>query len=219
MRTAIYIDGFNFYYGAVKDTGYKCLYPKQPCETILQPQHTIISVVYCSGKWSRLHDNKIQGDIRVNRKRRQLLTLLAAVPALQIATPALSQNQSIWTVQQTYEALSEDQIRLLDIRSQEEWHETGVARGAWPVSMHDRRFPKRLGIVLELAENRPIALICATGGRSASVVRALRLAGYNSFIDVSEGMLGSRFGPGWIKAGLPIISVDKALDALPDALV
>ena len=92
------------------------------------------------------------------------------------------------------------------------------ARGAWPVSMHDRRFPKRLGIVLELAENRPIALICATGGRSASVVRALRLAGYNSFIDVSEGMLGSRSGPGWIKAGLPIVSIDEALAALPDAL-
>ncbi|MDE0411390.1 MAG: NYN domain-containing protein [Gammaproteobacteria bacterium] len=47
MRTAIYIDGFNFYYGAVKGTAYKWLNPKQLCETILKPHHNIISIVYC----------------------------------------------------------------------------------------------------------------------------------------------------------------------------
>ena len=50
MRTAVYIDGFNFYYGAVKDTAYKWLDPKQLCETILKPYHDIISVVYCTAK-------------------------------------------------------------------------------------------------------------------------------------------------------------------------
>ena len=50
MRTAVYIDGFNFYYGAVKDTTYKWLDPKQLCETILKPHHDIISIVYCMAK-------------------------------------------------------------------------------------------------------------------------------------------------------------------------
>ena len=151
-------------------------------------------------------------------KRRQFLTLLAALPALPIATVALAQSRDIWSVQQAHAALLEDRIRLLDIRTQGEWHETGVARGAWPVSMHTTRFPKRLGVARELAEHRPIALICATGNRSGLVTRALRLAGHDHFINVSEGMLGSRRGPGWIKAGLPIVSIDDALAALPDAL-
>ena len=50
MRTAIYIDGFNFYYGAVKDTEYKWLNPKLLCETILKPYNNIISVTYCTAK-------------------------------------------------------------------------------------------------------------------------------------------------------------------------
>ena len=154
----------------------------------------------------------------MNLKRRQLLSLLAALPALPIATQALAQSREIWSVQQAHEALLEDRIRLLDIRSPGEWNETGVARGAWPVSMHNTRFPRRLGVARKLAETRPIALICATGNRSGLVARALRLAGHDGYIDVSEGMLGSRRGPGWIQAGLPIVSIDEALASLPDAL-
>ena len=154
----------------------------------------------------------------MNLKRRQFLALLAALPALP-ATVALAQSRDIWSVQQAHAALLKDRIRLLDIRSQDEWRETGVARGAWPISMHDRQFPKRLSVARELAKNRPIALICATGGRSRTVVRALQLAGHDGFINVSEGMLGSRLGPGWIKAGLPVISIDDALAALPDVLI
>ena len=154
----------------------------------------------------------------MNLKRRQFLTLLATLPALPIAA-ALAQSRDIWSVQQTHAALLEDRIRLLDIRSQDEWRETGVARGAWPISMHDTRFPKRLSVARELAKNRPIAVICATGSRSGSVTRALQLAGHDGFINVSEGMLGSRLGPGWIKAGLPVISIDDALAALPDVLI
>ena len=52
MRTAVYIDGFNFYYGAVKDTAYKWLDPKHLCETILRPDNNIISIVYCTTKVS-----------------------------------------------------------------------------------------------------------------------------------------------------------------------
>ena len=50
MRTAIYIDGFNFYYGAVKNTSYKWLNPKQLCVATLKPHHNIISVIYCTAK-------------------------------------------------------------------------------------------------------------------------------------------------------------------------
>lgn len=155
----------------------------------------------------------------MNRTRRQLLLLLALGPALPASTICLAQNRNVWSVRQAYTALQEDRIRLLDIRSPKEWRETGVAQGAWPVSMHDIRFTTRLGTARELAESRPIALICATGNRSGLVTRALRMAGHDDLVDVPEGMLGSSAGPGWIKAGLPVVSMDDALAALPGALL
>lgn len=155
----------------------------------------------------------------MNRTRRQLLLFLALTPALSASTVSLAQNRNVWSVKQAHEALQEDRIRLLDIRSPKEWRETGVAQGAWPVSMHDMKFMARLRAVRELAESRPIALICATGNRSGLVTRALHMAGHDGLIDVSEGMLGSRAGQGWIRSGLPVVSIDDALAAMPSALL
>ena len=84
--------------------------------------------------------------------------------------------------------------------------------------MHERGFPERLFATRGLAGDRPVGLICATGGRSAAVLRALRQGGYSGYVDISEGMLGSRAGRGWIAAGLPVVSAGAALGALPTAL-
>jgi len=46
MRTYIYIDGFNFYYGAVKDTPYKWLNFKKLFEHLLDSKHEILSIKY-----------------------------------------------------------------------------------------------------------------------------------------------------------------------------
>lgn len=46
MRTYISIDGFNFYYGAVKDTPYKWLDFKALFARILQPHHAILCIKY-----------------------------------------------------------------------------------------------------------------------------------------------------------------------------
>ncbi len=151
--------------------------------------------------------------------RRNVLAMLCAMPAVSFAAPAMAQNQDVWSVNRAHAALLEDQIRLLDIRSPEEWQDTGVAQGAWPVSLHEKRFPQRLFAARQQAEGRTVALICATGGRSGSVMQALRRAGHESYVDVSEGMLGSRLGPGWIAAGLPLVSAKEALNSLPTALL
>ncbi|MGV6848320.1 MAG: rhodanese-like domain-containing protein [Marinibacterium sp.] len=151
--------------------------------------------------------------------RRKTVALLSALPLLPVATMASAKEDRIWTAQQAYEALSRDEARLIDIRSRGEWEESGVAQGAWPVSMHEKGFPKRLFAAQELAEGRPVAMICATGGRTASVMAALKRAGYEGFIDVSEGMMGSRKGKGWIASGLPVVSAKVALADLPAVLV
>jgi uncharacterized LabA/DUF88 family protein len=46
MRTYIYVDGFNFYYGAVKNTPYKWLDFKTFFEKLLDPEHQILSIKY-----------------------------------------------------------------------------------------------------------------------------------------------------------------------------
>ena len=95
---------------------------------------------------------------------------------------------------------------------------TGLAKGAWPISLHEDRFLERLQTAMQLAGERRLALICATGGRSAYVQRALASAGAPPVIDISEGMLGSPAGPGWIRTGLPVVPLEEALAALPDVL-
>jgi uncharacterized LabA/DUF88 family protein len=46
MRTSVYIDGFNFYHGAVKDTPYKWLDFSTLFRHLLSPKNQIISIKY-----------------------------------------------------------------------------------------------------------------------------------------------------------------------------
>ena len=133
--------------------------------------------------------------------RRVFLLGLAAAPFSLVTPPVMAQARTIWTAGEAYDALLADTARVIDIRSREEWLETGVGAGVWPISMHENRFPDRLFAAKALAGSRDVGLICATGGRSASLQRALRQARYDGFVDISEGMLGSRRGPGWLAAG------------------
>lgn len=49
MRTNVYIDGFNLYYGAVKDTPYKWLDMAKFCQTVL-PKHQINRIRYFTAR-------------------------------------------------------------------------------------------------------------------------------------------------------------------------
>ena len=148
--------------------------------------------------------------------RRKFVALSAA--SILAPSAALATTREIWSAPEVAAAIDGDAISLIDIRSRAEWAETGLAHGAWPISMHERGFDKRLFAARDLSGEKPVALICATGGGSARLLAALKRAGFAGFIDVSEGMLGSRRGPGWIARGLPMNTLEAALAALPDTL-
>lgn len=150
--------------------------------------------------------------------RRNFLTMAFALPGPFIAGAANAVSRQIWSASAAHDALQADQIRLIDIRTPEEWRETGVAEGAWPLNLYDPRFPERLFQARELADGRPVALICRTGNRTGRVIESLMAAGYTDFIDVSEGMIGSSAGIGWIKTGLPLVTADVAVAQLPSEL-
>ena len=93
---------------------------------------------------------------------------------------------------------------LIDVRTEEEWRETGIGTSAVPISMLDRAFLQKLDAAVGGDKTKPIAMICASGVRSAMVARALANYGFSWVYDVSEGMDGSRAGPGWLARKLPV---------------
>ena len=93
---------------------------------------------------------------------------------------------------------------LIDVRTPEEWRATGIGTSAVPISMLDRTFLQKLDKAVDGDKTKPVALICAAGVRSAMIARALANYGFSRVYDVSEGMEGSRAGPGWLARKLPV---------------
>ncbi len=52
MRTIVYVDGFNLYYGALKGTPWKWLDLVALCSRVLQPRHQILAVKYFTARVS-----------------------------------------------------------------------------------------------------------------------------------------------------------------------
>ncbi|WP_171174687.1 rhodanese-like domain-containing protein [Ruegeria sp. HKCCD8929] len=96
------------------------------------------------------------------------------------------------------------EVVLIDIRTPREWRASGIGEGAHPIDMRRADFVQALTAVVGPDRSQPIALICARGVRSARLSLHLTEAGFTNIIDVPEGMLGSRAGPGWVRVGLPL---------------
>jgi rhodanese-related sulfurtransferase len=154
----------------------------------------------------------------LNRRRFLTTTLVAPLP-FAMATPLWAWDHDIWSVQEIHTAMTADTARLVDIRRPDEWLETGIAEGAWPIDLTDPRFGERLFAARDLADGRPVALICRTGRRSDFVMDQVRQGQEMGFVDVAGGMLGSRAATGWIDSDLPVVSADVALSALPPLLM
>lgn len=141
--------------------------------------------------------------------RRQLL---AGVPAAAMAgalgRTALATPARMSPAEAHRKAVN-GEILLLDIRSPGEWKRTGVGASARPVSMHEPGFMQKVEELTGGDKSRPVALICASGGRSSAMQERLGEAGYSNVVNVAEGMVGGRNGPGWFKAGLPVKPYEK----------
>ncbi len=97
------------------------------------------------------------------------------------------------------------EVVLVDIRTPDEWRETGVPASAHAISLNQepRFLVQKLKEAMGGDTSRPLALICRTGNRSSTLQAELVKAGFTDVIDVGEGMAGSRHGQGWLKSGLP----------------
>ena len=100
-------------------------------------------------------------------------------------------------------------LTLIDIRSPQEWQKSGIPKGSVPVTMHNPAgkiaFKDAILAAVKGDKTRPIALICAVGGRSHWAQGYLKRNGFTQVMDVSEGMFGrGKTMPGWLRRGLPV---------------
>jgi len=147
-----------------------------------------------------------------------LLALTSVVAA--IALHAGAQERILLDPETAHRKVEAGELTLIDVRRPSEWAETGVPAGARTMTMHG---PKGIeGLLDEIDamtggdKNAPIALICHSGTRSSRVRAALAERGYRKAYDVSAGVVGSYFTPGWIARGLPTRPVDPDAET-PDA--
>jgi len=109
------------------------------------------------------------------------------------------------TPEEAHAAAGKDEILFVDIRRPDEWSKTGVGQFAVPIDLRDLDFIE-LVRAAQSSPDQPVALICARGVRSARTSERLKKAGFDNIIDIPEGMLGSKAGPGWLKSNLPTVS-------------
>ena len=98
-------------------------------------------------------------------------------------------------------------LTIIDVRTPMEWMRSGVAKGALTITPQNPSFMQDLNDAVGGDLAKPIALICATGNRSATIARFLREQGYKAVTDISEGMMGNRMAAGWLQKGLPVEQV------------
>ncbi|WP_009869427.1 rhodanese-like domain-containing protein [Paramagnetospirillum magnetotacticum] len=134
------------------------------------------------------------------------MRLIAIAALLLLASPVVAQESVISAVDANA-MLTEGKLLLIDLRTPEEWRQTGVPAEARRINVHDPEGPAAfLEKVLGAAggdKSRPIGLICRVGNRSTQAQKLLLAKGFTNVVNIKEGVMGNDSGPGWIKRGLP----------------
>ena len=104
------------------------------------------------------------------------------------------------TAPQAFERAKEGHLLIIDIRTPEEWRETGVIPGARRADFYQGP-SALLKSVLDMVDgnrNAPIALVCHSGSRTIQAQKFLQAQGFTQVYNLREGMAG------WLKRPLPV---------------
>lgn len=93
------------------------------------------------------------------------------------------------------EVLEGREVQLIDVRTPEEVS-YGKIEGAGHIDFYDPEFETKIS---KLDKEKPVALYCAAGGRSAMAGEKLMELGFKEVYDLSGGFRG------WQKDGYPIV--------------
>ncbi len=118
------------------------------------------------------------------------------------ASFVLAQVPTTLAPREALDAARAGTLLLIDIRTPEEWRDTGLAQGAIALDVETPAFEVRLaGLRLDHRGKR-IALIDRSGALSASTRDKLAGRGFRNIVAVRGGMLGPS---GWLAEKLPVV--------------
>lgn len=144
---------------------------------------------------------------KISRPFQYLVVVLLAMACF-ASTMARANPETEINVTEAYALLEQNKVTLVDIRTPQEWRQTGVAKGAKRVNLLDPQglqgFAQKIYEAVNGDLNAPIVLICRTGNRTSKVTPILRQAGFTNLKHAPQGMVGSKAGKGWIDSGLPV---------------
>ncbi len=107
--------------------------------------------------------------------------------------------------------ISSNDVILVDVRTEIEWHNTGVPDFENILFVtyridQETDFTKIISNKIK-DKNISILLICRSGVRSLYAANLLENHGYKNCYNIEDGFEGSIKGPGWVKNNLPIIKM------------
>ncbi len=144
----------------------------------------------------------------VRRFRRHLLAVAVVVAASIFLLQTAWAGDPRISADEAHRRAAAGDVLLIDVRTPREWRQTGLPVDAATATLRaphgNDGFLQRIEQLTGGRRDQPVALICATGVRSAHAARLLRQQGYTAVIDVNEGMHGNRNGDGWLKRDLPV---------------
>ena len=112
------------------------------------------------------------------------------------------------SARQAHDLAAAGKATVVDVRSPAEWRDTGIPEGAKPVTIHNAEgaqgFLREVLTAVGGDRSRPVAVVCARGGRSARAAELLKANGFTNVYDIEDGMLGNAHGDGWIASRLPV---------------
>jgi rhodanese-related sulfurtransferase len=91
--------------------------------------------------------------------------------------------------------LSQNGIPIIDIRTLEEWYQTGILKGSHTITFFDEmgqydidKFLSELHKIIGESKDSKFMLICRTGSRTGQISQFLYKSGYTNVINLSGGI-------------------------------
>lgn len=108
--------------------------------------------------------------------------------ALFMACTATGDAQSKVVKPDAFESVlkSDKSVQLIDVRTPEEY-KAGHLEGAKNIDFYSKDFAQQMA---KLDKNKPVAVYCAVGGRSASATDKLKSLGFAKIYDLDGGIRG-----------------------------
>jgi rhodanese-related sulfurtransferase len=117
--------------------------------------------------------------------KKRVVLLLSAAALFTVVAPRLQAQVNLSAAQLEHLLAADKSVQLVDVRTPGEIQRTGKIAGAWEMNFYAPNFKEKIA---RLDRKRPVALYCASGGRSASAAAQLTQMGFVKVYNYTGGM-------------------------------